>query len=135
MHDSLNMCRVNGQRQIRNQQRAVLWRHAMLSGMFGKCSVFQQFHRKEGNALMLSDFVDLHDSRMSQRRAGLSFCQKPHDLFLCRELRIQNQLQRDRAIELRLSRPIDNAHAAAAELSFDAIAGNFRYARDRFSSQ
>ena len=83
---------------------------------------------------MLPDFKDLHNSRMSQRRASLSFRQKPHDLFLSRELRIQNQLQRDWAIELRLFCTIDNSHAAPAKFSLDAIAGNFRNTRDRVSS-
>ena len=79
----------------------------------------QILHRDEVLAVVLADLVDRHDARVIQRRQRLRFVAQ-------RALRgvASQQLQRDVALERRISREEDLTHPAVAEQAHDLIAAD-----------
>jgi hypothetical protein len=57
---------------------------------------------------------------MIQRRGGLRFSLKPSARLRCGEF-IEQKLDRDRAIETRVERTVDNAHAAGTDLRLHLV--------------
>ncbi len=73
--------------------------------------------------VVLADVVHGHDVRMIQARCGLGFLPEPPPRLLVGDAGCE-ELDRDRAMELRVGRAIDDAHATAAEHGVDPIAAD-----------
>ena len=83
-------------------------------------SPFQQLHGDEQLATVFADFVDLADVRMIDACRGPRLA--PEALprrFVVGQRR--HRLERDRALEARVARRIDNAHAALTQLPRDRV--------------
>ena len=63
---------------------------------------------------MVSDLVDRHDVRVIQRRRGFRFDPEPLDVALRGKLARSDHFERHRAVQARLTCPVDHPHAAAA---------------------
>ena len=82
-----------------------------------------------GRGPALADVVERADVRMIERRDRARFAlEAVAELRIGRELRRQN-FDRDRAIEARVARPIDFAHAARANERDDFIDAKLRSSR------
>gem|GEM_PF-4861092 len=75
-----------------------------------------KFHREVGATLVRADLEDLHDVDMLQPGGRLAFHLKPVKLARAREIPRQDHLQRDVPVQADLPRPVDDSHAAAADL-------------------
>ncbi len=69
----------------------------------------------------LFEAVDVRDVRMIQRGEGLRFALEAREPVGVARERLGQDLDRDVAIELRVARPIDLAHAAFADLRGDFV--------------
>ncbi len=79
-------------------------------------------------SVVLADVVHRHDMRMVQRRRRLGFLLEAPPRLRVGERRRQ-ELDRDRTMQLRVGRAIDDAHAAAADHLVNLIAADSRAAR------
>jgi hypothetical protein len=69
----------------------------------------------------LSDFIDVADTRVIQRRRCLSLSPESGLDFLFTQQVGRKELQRDRALEVRVFGLVDNTHPAFTELLGDAV--------------
>ena len=74
-----------------------------------------QFHHQRPDAAVVFEAVDVGDVRVVQRRQRLGFAGEPGEPFGVAGEEIGHHLDRDIAVERRVTRPIDLAHAAGAE--------------------
>ena len=73
--------------------------------------------------VVLSRLVDRDHVRMVERCRQPRFAQEATaEVLVLGELR-RDQLERDRTLERQVGRPVDDAHAAAADQLFDPVAG------------
>ena len=85
-----------------------------------------ELHRDERGPVRLPDLVDRHDVGVIQRRRGPRFLLEARQaLDVLRELR-RKHLDRDVPRELRVSGPVDLAHAAGADRANDFVGGQPR---------
>ena len=106
---------------------------AELEPVFQRSAV-AELQRDIRQAVMLADFVDLHDIRMAQMRYGFRLGVKTRQLLRIGMDARADHLKRDEAIEVRLPRLVDDAHAAFAEFldnlegeSGQSVAGHRSY--------
>ena len=74
----------------------------------------------------LLERVHRGDRRMRQRRGGARFLAQPRAHPIVAEQMRRQRLQRDRAMQPRVVREVDDAHAAAAEDPLDSIRADLR---------
>ena len=74
-----------------------------------------QFHHQRPDAAVFFEAVDVGDVRVVQRRERLGFAGEPGQPFGVAGEAVGQHLQRDVAVELRVARPVDLAHAAGAK--------------------
>ena len=74
-----------------------------------------QLHHEGGDALALFESIDGGDIGMVQRGKGLGFARESRQTLGVVGKRVRQDLDCDVAIELRVTRPIDLAHASAPE--------------------
>ena len=93
----------------------VLQRHAI-----------QELHGDEHAAVFFADVINGADVGMVQRRSGLRLA--PEAFQRLRVLRdvVGQELEGDETVQARVLGLVDHAHAAAAELSEDAVVRNRR---------
>ena len=75
-----------------------------------------QLHREEVSSLRLADFVDGRDVGMLQLRRRLRLSLETLHLDIRREFAREDELERDEAMEPRVPRAEDHAHAATTDL-------------------
>jgi thiamine-monophosphate kinase len=95
---------------------------------------FDELHRDEDLVLERADVVDDDDVRVRQARDRLRLAQRPLPPFEQRDAGARldpQQLDRHLAIQLRIVRGVDLAHAAAADQPEDDVAANARATRER----
>ena len=84
----------------------------------------QILHGDEGAAVLFADVMNRADVGMIQRRRGPGLALKAvHGLAVPSQF-VGHELERDEAMEPRVFRFVDDAHAAATELLDDAIVGD-----------
>ena len=90
--------------------------------VLGQAAALDVLHGEERPAVVRADVVDLHDVGVDQAgdRAGLPA--ETGQLLGAAERPVQNHFQGDHPIQAALVRPVDDAHAAAAQLAQDLIA-------------
>ena len=84
-----------------------------------------ELHHQVGDVAFLGEVVHLHDVRMVQPRDGLRLAREPHRVVLRGvriEMALEDRLDRDPAIELRIETLVDDAHGALAERALDVVA-------------
>ena len=80
-----------------------------------------QFHGEGGHAPAFFEAVDVSDVRMVQRGQRLRLALETRKAIRIVRERLGQDLDRDVAIELGITRPIDFAHAAHADLRGDFV--------------
>jgi hypothetical protein len=82
---------------------------------------FDEFHDQRTDAIRFFQSVDMRDVRMIERCERLGFaCESGESVGVIGE-RIREDLQRDVAIEFRVTRPIHLPHPAFADLGGDFV--------------
>ena len=76
----------------------------------------EQLHRDEGPAAVVADFVDGADVRVVQRRGGARFALESRQRLRVARPLVGQELQGHRPVQARVLGPVDDAHAATAEL-------------------
>src|ERR1700730_12790931 len=89
---------------------AMLQRHAI-----------QTLHGDEVLPLSLVNLEDHADVGMVQGRCGLSFALEAFQRLRVMRQVVWQELQRDKTVESRIFRLVDNAHTAAAEFLDDSV--------------
>ena len=111
-------------RPLRDLQRVV---HGLLQGDRARVEpaaqrlALQQLHDGEGDAVVGAEVVDREDVRMRERRDGLRLALEPRERVGIGGDGFGEDLDRDVAVELRVPRPVDLAHAARAERREDLV--------------
>ena len=85
---------------------------------------FEELHRDEVPALGLADVVDRADVGVVENRRGARLALEPHDAVGPVERLVDDELQRDVPAEPDVLGFIDDAHAALAEHSQNAVVGD-----------
>ena len=84
-----------------------------------------ELHDDEGDVALLAEIVDLDDVRMIEARDRLRLLLEP-DRILARhlfvEVALDDGLDRDRAVQLRVERLVHHAHRPAADLALQLVA-------------
>jgi hypothetical protein len=86
-------------------------------------TALNELHTEEWLPLALADFVDGHDIRMIQAGRSFGFRAKPRYEVRRSKLSRRQDLQRHDPAHLRLSRLVDDAHAATSHLFDQFVAG------------
>jgi hypothetical protein len=84
----------------------------------------QVLHHQERLALVLADVVDGADVGVVERRGGHRLALEALARGLVVEQLLRQELERHRAVEPRVLRPANDAHAAATEPLEDAVVGD-----------
>ena len=80
------------------------------------------FHTEIGQAVIaLADFVDRQDVRVIETGCGLCFAAEPLEPFVTVRVVAQHSLQGNDPLRMALPRPINNTHAAAADLTENLV--------------
>ena len=72
---------------------------------------------------MLADFVDHDDVRVLELRGSGGLGGEPPAIGAARQGAVQDEFDGDGAVEARLPRLVDDAHAAAGDFAEDFVAG------------
>ena len=96
-----------------------------------QAAALDELHRVVVHVAVAADGEDRHDVGMVQPRDGLGFAAEPLHRLLVGHGREPQHLERHFALERRLLGLIDNAHAAAADLTDDAELAQGRRPRGR----
>ena len=124
MHDAALVGGVHGAGQGFDQRGGVARRQRGAVELLRQAAAVDVFQREVRQAFVLADFVDLHDVRVLQARDGFGFGAESSPLVRRGVLAGQDHLQGDDAVERDLPGLVDDAHAAAAELAEDFVAGD-----------
>ena len=82
-----------------------------------------EFHGNEIIAVVGGNVINRDDVRMVQRRSRPGFLHKALPAFRVAHLVGRQQLQRDRPVQVRVERLVDDAHATFAELLLNLVVG------------
>jgi hypothetical protein len=85
---------------------------------------FDPLHRIVAEAADLADVEDRHDVRVVQTRGGAGLVQEPATAGRVGRGVPAQHLERDRPVEAHVYGLVHHAHAAAAELADDPVAGD-----------
>ena len=120
MHDALLVCIVHRPSQRLNQLGRGLGRQRLPAQLFAQTAPVDKFEREIRQAVLVADFVDLHDVRMGQARNRLSFGVEASQLLLARVPAGQEHLEGHQPVEPRLPGLVDDANATAGD-GYDAL--------------
>ncbi len=81
-------------------------------------------HRQVVGVAALVRFVDADDVGVRQPGRGLGFTAEAVDDVVARQPFVADHLERDDTVRRNLARPVDDAHAAVAQLFEDLVAGD-----------
>ena len=87
----------------------------------GEVAAGDQLHGEVALALVLADLVDRHDAGVVEQRDRLGLVLEPPQLVVAGQDAGPDHLQGDGPVEADLAGPVDDAHAAAAELGLDLV--------------
>ena len=121
MNDALGVSRVEGVGNLDpKREQSVHSIGAIADDVLQRGSV-EVLHDDERLAVLLADVVDRADIRMIERRRSLGFAAKPFERLPILSDVFREKFQRDKAVEARVLRFVNNTHAAAAQLLDDAV--------------
>jgi hypothetical protein len=115
MDDSLLVRRFEGLRDLLGDwQRFVDWNCAARNPL-RQILTFDEFHHERANASTFLEAVDVRDVRVVERREDLRFSLEAGEPIGIGGEGVWQDFQRDIAIQLRIARAIDLAHAPRTE--------------------
>jgi len=91
---------------------------------------FDEFHREIMVAVARADVINRHDVGMLQARHGFRFAIEAFDGFVRRVDAVEQNFQRDDAVEPGLARFVDDTETAAADFAEQFVAGELAFARE-----
>ena len=125
--DALPVGGVHAPRQVRDQPGRLARRQRVGPAQaLGQAAARDEFQREERPAVGLADFVDLDDVGVVEAGDDLRFGEETGVFRRSVAAIVQDHLEGDDAVELELAGLVDDAHAAAAQLAKDLIAGHLR---------
>jgi len=104
-------------------EQAVHFEGTAVHGVLQRGAV-EKFHGDEGFAVFFADIVDGADAGMVQRGGGLRFALEASEGLLVARNFGGKKFQRDEAVQARVFRFVNHAHAAAAEAFYDTVMGD-----------
>ena len=87
----------------------------------GEAAAGDQLHGEVALAVVLADLVDRHDAGVVEQRDRLGLVLEPPQLVVAGQHAGPDHLEGDGPVEADLAGPVDDAHAAAAELGLDLV--------------
>ena len=126
MNNALLMRMVHGAGEGLDELCPVPGRQGPVAAHLFEAGAVHEFQSEIGQAVVLGDVVNLHDVWMLQARDRLRLGMKGGPLLWAGMSSGQDHLQGHHPFEGRLSGSVDDAHAAASQLSQDFITGESR---------
>jgi hypothetical protein len=123
VNDALFMGVLHRPRQRLDQRRRLPDGEGALTQALGQAAGGAKLQREEGLPVVLPGFVDLNDVGVLETSGGLGLGLEARLLLVAGVGPGADHLQRHLALQGDLKSAIDNAHAAAAELFEDLVAG------------
>ena len=99
----------------------IFQRHRAVGGELAKIASFDELHGDVRDRIAAPDVVDRDDARMIQRRCRARFELEAAEMITARRQLGRENFQRDVALELRIARAINLAHAAGADRRDDLV--------------
>ncbi len=124
MDDALRVREVDGAGELFDEVGGDGGRLRLAGDAPGETAALDEFQREIRQAVVFADLVNLHDVRVAQPGDGAGLAVEARQLRLVSVGAGENHLERDQAVEGQLPRLVDDAHAAAADLFEDRVAGN-----------
>src|SRR5229473_39136 len=124
VNDALAVRRVQRIGHLNPQTTQNIRRNRPAADTMFQCYALEKLHGDEASAALLADFVNGADVGVIQRGGGSRLAPKKFQglRVLCQGLR--QELQSHEPAQLHILRFINHAHAAAAELLYDAVMRN-----------
>src|SRR5580693_1257973 len=91
-------------------------RDAMLKGY-----AFKKLHDDEGASILLTDVIDGADVRVIERGCSAGFAAKPFKNLTVPGQVLGKKLERNKAAQARVLRPVNHTHSTAAKLLHNAV--------------
>src|SRR5580704_1959281 len=89
---------------------------AMLKG-----HAFKKLHDEEGTTILLADVIDGADIGVIERGGGAGFAAKAFEYLLVPGQVFGEKLERNKAAQARVLRPVNHAHSTTAKLLHNAV--------------
>ena len=121
MNDPLFMRRFERLRDLLRDRQRLVDRDRPARNALRQVLALDELHHQRTDTVGFFETVDVRDVGMIQRREGLRFAREPREPFGVAREDIGQHLDRDVAIQLRIARAIDLAHAAGAQGGEDLI--------------
>ena len=121
MHDPLLVRGFEGFRDLLRNGEGFVDRYRTARNALGQVITLDELHHECATALRLFDTVDRSDVWMVQRGEDLGFALKTRQPIGIRRQRRRDDLDGDFALQPRVRRAIDLAHAAGADLRNDFV--------------
>src|SRR5262249_19313109 len=129
--DAANMGVVDGLGHI-GEQRGDRWRGLWsASSPLGQAAAGNEFQGEERQAVLFAHLIDLHNVGVLETGHDFGFGTKAYQVVGLGVRRGPNHLEGYRAVQADLPGPVDDAHAAPAELTLNLVAGQDRPAAHR----
>ena len=121
MDDASFVRRFERQGDLMRDGQCLVGGNRALGDALGECGSFDQFQHEGRLTILLLEAVDGGDVRVVQRRQDLGFPLKPREACGVGRHRRRQDLDRHVAFQLAVTRAIDLAHSAFADLRGDFV--------------
>ena len=126
VEDAARMGRLDGLGHLRQDRRPLARVHRPACQTAGQRRPLDILHRVEGVAVEVADLEDRDDPRMVEPGGGLRLAAEAGQIGLRGELAAKEHLHRDGAPQAPLPGPVDDPHAAAADLLEEVVVAERR---------
>ncbi len=131
MDDLLRVGVVGGERQRADQPGRLGGGLRPAGKMLVEAAAVGEFHGEVGPALVLADFVDLHNIGVPHARRRLRLDAEACPFPRAGQGAVADQFERDQSIQTHLPGLVDDAHPAPAEFFQDLVTGDRQLLRRR----
>src|SRR5713226_4785861 len=121
MDDPLLVRRLEGLRDLAGDGHRLVDRDRSTGDPLRQILALDEFHHERGDATAFFEAMNTADVRVIQRRERFRFTLKAGDPLGVRDERVRQDLDRHVAIQLRVARFIDLAHAAGPKGREDLV--------------
>ena len=126
MDDSLLVRRLEGLGDLAGDGEGLVERERPALQPLGEVLALDELHDEGAHAARLLEAVDRGDVGVLQLGEDLRLALEAGEAVGVRGERLRQDLDRDLALELRVGRPVDDAHAALAERGGDLVGAEAR---------
>jgi len=124
MNDALGVRGVDGVRDLNPEVENLFDRDRVTVQVLAQRFAVDELHRDERRVVLLADVVDRADARMVQCGRGQRFAAKALQCLRILRHAVGQELQRDRALQPRIGRLVDDTHSSSTEFLQDAKVRN-----------